>query len=122
VVHINFTAAEVNELYQPITQIIGDIGNTLRQIYEANVQTNHRDFDKIYQLSEIAKQAIQTNTDTAHNNKTITPGWLIRTLRQQLDDDAIVSLDNGLYKVWFARNYLCYHPNTLLLDNALATM
>jgi acetolactate synthase I/II/III large subunit len=33
-----------------------------------------------------------------------------------------VTLDNGLYKVWFARNYPCYHPNTLLLDNALATM
>jgi acetolactate synthase-1/2/3 large subunit len=39
-----------------------------------------------------------------------------------VDDDAIVTLDNGLYKVRFARNYPCYHPNTLLLDNALATM
>jgi acetolactate synthase I/II/III large subunit len=36
--------------------------------------------------------------------------------------DDIVALDNGLYKVWFARNYACYEPNTLLLDNALASM
>jgi acetolactate synthase-1/2/3 large subunit len=43
-------------------------------------------------------------------------------LRSQLDDDSIVALDNGLYKVWFARNYPCYQPHTLLLDNALATM
>lgn len=43
-------------------------------------------------------------------------------MRSLVDDDAIVCLDNGLYKVWFARNYPCYHPNTLLLDNALATM
>jgi acetolactate synthase-1/2/3 large subunit len=31
-------------------------------------------------------------------------------------------LDNGVYKIWFARNYLAYQPNTILLDNALATM
>jgi len=31
-------------------------------------------------------------------------------------------LDNGIYKIWFARNYKSYQPNTLLLDNALASM
>ncbi|MBO6784549.1 MAG: acetolactate synthase large subunit, partial [Alphaproteobacteria bacterium] len=31
-------------------------------------------------------------------------------------------LDNGVYKIWFARNYPAYQPNTVLLDNALATM
>ena len=39
-----------------------------------------------------------------------------------MPDDGIVTLDNGVYKIWFARNYKCYQPNTLLLDNALATM
>jgi acetolactate synthase-1/2/3 large subunit len=43
-------------------------------------------------------------------------------MRQELPDDGIVTLDNGVYKIWFARNYKCYQPNTLLLDNALATM
>ena len=43
-------------------------------------------------------------------------------VREQLADDGIVTLDNGIYKVWFARNYKCYQANTLLLDNALATM
>jgi len=27
-----------------------------------------------------------------------------------------------MYKLWFARNYRSYAPNTVLLDNALATM
>jgi Thiamine pyrophosphate enzyme, C-terminal TPP binding domain len=31
-------------------------------------------------------------------------------------------VDNGMYKIWFARNYRTRVPNTLLLDNALATM
>ena len=36
--------------------------------------------------------------------------------------DGIVALDNGMYKIWFARNYRTQVANTLLLDNALATM
>jgi acetolactate synthase I/II/III large subunit len=39
-----------------------------------------------------------------------------------MPDDGIVCLDNGMYKIWFARNYRTRVPNTLLLDNALATM
>ena len=33
-----------------------------------------------------------------------------------------MTLDNGMYKIWFARNYRTSVANTLLLDNALATM
>ena len=36
--------------------------------------------------------------------------------------DGIICLDNGVYKIWFARNYPARMPNTVLLDNALATM
>jgi len=52
----------------------------------------------------------------------ILPQCLVSILRSELADDDIVTLDNGVYKIWFARNYRCYKPNTLLLDNALATM
>ncbi|MEA1973297.1 MAG: thiamine pyrophosphate-dependent enzyme [Candidatus Cloacimonadota bacterium] len=47
---------------------------------------------------------------------------LIEVVRANLNNTDIVTLDNGLYKVWFARNYETRCPNTLLLDNALATM
>ena len=43
-------------------------------------------------------------------------------VRQVIPPDGIVALDNGMYKIWFARNYRTYVANTLLLDNALATM
>jgi acetolactate synthase I/II/III large subunit len=39
-----------------------------------------------------------------------------------MPEDGIVCLDNGMYKIWFARNYRTRIANTLLLDNALATM
>ena len=39
-----------------------------------------------------------------------------------MPDDGIICLDNGVYKIWFARGYTACKPNTVLLDNALATM
>jgi acetolactate synthase I/II/III large subunit len=46
----------------------------------------------------------------------------VRDVRKVMPEDGIVCLDNGMYKIWFARNYRTHVANTLLLDNALATM
>ena len=46
----------------------------------------------------------------------------MKEVRTAMPDDGIICLDNGVYKIWFARNYPAYLPNTVLLDNALATM
>ena len=43
-------------------------------------------------------------------------------IRRAMPDDGIIALDNGVYKIWFARNYRAWAANTVLLDNALATM
>ena len=51
-----------------------------------------------------------------------TPQRIVHDVRQVIPSDGIVALDNGMYKIWFARNYRTYVANTLLLDNALATM
>ena len=51
-----------------------------------------------------------------------TPQRIVHDVRKVMPEDGIVALDNGMYKIWFARNYRTWVPNTLLLDNALATM
>ena len=52
----------------------------------------------------------------------LTPQRIVHDVRQVMPEDGIVCLDNGMYKIWFARNYRTRVANTLLLDNALATM
>ena len=52
----------------------------------------------------------------------IYPQRLVKEVRNAMPDDGLICLDNGVYKIWFARNYPAYLPNTVLLDNALATM
>ena len=52
----------------------------------------------------------------------LTPQRIVHDVREAVPSDGIVTLDNGMYKIWFARNYRTSVANTLLLDNALATM
>ena len=50
------------------------------------------------------------------------PQRLVNDVRKAVEGNGIIALDNGVYKIWFARNYRATAPNTVLLDNALATM
>jgi acetolactate synthase-1/2/3 large subunit len=62
-------------------------------------------------------------TDGADDDRTpLAPQRIVRDVRRVMPPDGIVALDNGMYKIWFARQYRTDVANTLLLDNALATM
>jgi acetolactate synthase-1/2/3 large subunit len=52
----------------------------------------------------------------------VTPQRIVHDVRQVIPEDGIIALDNGMYKIRFARNYRTYVANTVLLANALATM
>ena len=52
----------------------------------------------------------------------LVPQRIVADVRAVMPADGIVALDNGMYKIWFARSYRTPVSNTLLLDNALATM
>jgi acetolactate synthase-1/2/3 large subunit len=91
-------------------------------LYEAEIDTSHWKFDSVYHVATKARAQLETNVDVGCCANGLSPAWLIRELRNHNEEDDIIALDNGLYKVWFARNYPSYKPNTLLLDNALATM
>ena len=50
------------------------------------------------------------------------PARIVADTRAALPSDGILCLDNGMYKLWYTRGYQAHQPNTLLVDNALATM
>lgn len=122
VIHINFTVGELDETYKPSLHILGDIGNTFRQLYEASINTSWRDFETLYEKARKAHEELHRYAALHHASETMMPGRLVYEIRDVLHEEDIVTLDNGLFKLRFARNYPTYHPNTLLLDNALATM
>ncbi|MEM7492472.1 MAG: acetolactate synthase large subunit [Pseudomonadota bacterium] len=120
VVHIAMNSANVDPVYFPQIEVIGDIGNAIWQIKEDIVVSSEWTFDAMYR----AKTADEAYNQTLSVDERfpIFPPHLVKTVRDKLPGDAIIALDNGIYKIWFARNYPAVKPNTVLLDNALATM
>ena len=120
VIHVNFFTAEVDPVYFPQIEVTGDIANSIWQIGERLTVQDHWDFS----FARTVREALFADLDTGRgmNGFPVHPRRLVHAVRDAMPDHGIVSLDNGLYKVWFARNYRAVKPNTLLLDNALATM
>ncbi|RLD80913.1 MAG: acetolactate synthase large subunit [Bacteroidetes bacterium] len=120
VIHINFSAAQIDEVYFPQLDVVGDIAGTIEQLTESVKNSPDWDFDYYRRLKvEIDKHLKEGSEDA---KVPILPQYLVATVRKTMPADGIVTLDNGVYKIWFARNYHCREANTLLLDNALATM
>lgn len=120
VIHINFFPAQVDEVYFPQLNVIGDITSSIKHLTHHIKDKSNWDFSYF----EVIKKEIKSHLSKYSEDKRfpILPQRLVHLVREELPDDGIVTLDNGIYKLWFARNYKCYQPNTLLLDNALATM
>ncbi len=122
-IHINFYEAHIDEVYTPFYEVIGDIGNTFWQLSENEIDTKNWNYEAIYKEKDIYLQTLAQNLAEENIGEHILwPRQLAKEVRESLKPSDILALDNGLYKVWIARNYPCYEPNTLLLDNALATM
>jgi acetolactate synthase I/II/III large subunit len=120
VIHISGRTAEVDPVYFPQTEVIGDIANAIWQIKEAITPNLDWDFDLM--LRARAAEVAHTSSLSGDMRFPIYPPTLVQEIRGIMPDDGIICLDNGVYKIWFARGYEAYHANTVLLDNALATM
>lgn len=120
VIHINFFASEVDDTYFPQLDVLGDIATSINSLTTAISVQDHWDFD--YYKRMVKEIKTHLNKYFGDDRFPALPQRVVRVIRQTLDYEDILTLDNGVYKIWFARNYRCSHPNTLLLDNALATM
>ena len=103
VIHINFDSAAVDPVYFPQLEVIGDIANSIWQIKEAIEKQDSWDFAFFGKVHEayLAHRAESESDDRFP----ILPERFVRDVRTALPKKGIVTLDNGVYKIWFARNF-----------------
>src|SRR5918993_1711771 len=119
VIHIGFTSANVEQVFFPHAEVVGDIGASLALLADRLGGKLDPDPDFLSLRQDILARI---NDRSGEERFPITPQRIVCDVRRVMPDDGIVCLDNGMYKIWFARNYRTHVANTLLLDNALATM
>ncbi|CAN5855018.1 acetolactate synthase large subunit [soil metagenome] len=120
VIHVSSRSAEVDPVYFPQIEVLGDIANAIWQMKQDIVPSPTWSFDTMH----AARRAEVAHTASLDGDQRfpIFPANLVREVRAAMPSDGIVALDNGIYKIWFARNYPARKQNTVLLDNALASM
>jgi len=120
VVHVDFNTADIDQIYYPQAEVIGDIADSMTRL--ASALDGKLAHDPIY-FQKIRAQILEHVAEGAEDPRyPLAPQRLVAEVRKVIPDDGIICLDNGMYKIWFARNYRTHIANTILLDNALATM
>ena len=145
IIHIDFTSAEVETYYPPDIEIAADIGYTIDAILhelikEKEVEEEKKEGKKINKndnlnsidipyfeipdtLREIKKQITESITNFKDDFAyPINPMKLIIDVRNALEDNDIVISDVGAHKLWIAKTYNTYIPNTCLITNGFCSM
>ena len=120
VIHVNYLTAAVDPVYYPQIGVIGDIANSVYQLGDKISPQSHWNFGYFEEIKKATEEHLLEGIDD--DRFPVYPQRLVHDIRKIMPDDGIIALDNGIYKIWFARNYKAYEPNTVLLDNALASM
>jgi acetolactate synthase-1/2/3 large subunit len=119
VIHINFMTAVVDNVYFPQLGVIGDIAGSIERLTD-RLGPLGKDCAYFKKVKEQLDSHLRERT--GDDGFPIKPQCFVADVRKAMPADGVIALDNGVYKIWFARNYPAAEPNTVLLDNALATM
>ncbi len=118
IIHIDTRPAHINKLYQPIVEVIGDISDSLHRIRRRTLKPkNYVYAQKI--RKKMIEEASGFANDTSYPMK---PQKILWDVRKVMGDEDILISDVGAHKMWIARHYPCYRPNTCIISNGFATM
>jgi acetolactate synthase-1/2/3 large subunit len=120
VIHINFIPAKMDPVYFPQAEVIGDIANSIWRLVSTITPQKHWDFKSFKDVKSVLDEHISRNTQA--DDFPMLPERVVHDVAKAAGEEAVLSLDNGLYKIWFARNFKSRRHNSMLLDNALASM
>lgn len=119
ILHIDFSMAEPDQYYSPDVELIGDVGNSLWRLHSGFDPSDRFDTACMDALRDALGKRLALPEASSFP---ILPSEVVAQARRALDRRDVIALDNGIYKLWFARMYPTYADNTVLLDNAFATM
>ena len=107
--HVGYLPATVEEVYFPQAELIGDIGPSLKLLSD-RIEGKLPNAGALLPLREGILSHIAERAQT--RRFPLTPQQVVHDVRQVMPEDGIVCLDNGMYKIWFARNCRTHVANS----------
>jgi len=133
IIHIDFTPAEVDTYYCPSVEIAADIESTinaiLTQLHGSKAVDTTSSSNCFLEMKisksnkKIKKEIIERGNKYKEDSEyPIKPERLITDVRKLIDSRDILISDVGAHKLWIAKIYKTFHPNTCLISNGFASM
>ena len=122
IIHIDFQPSEVDAHYRPEVEVVGDLANALWQMNEA-ITDDHRDmgWDRLERMRRTLEFEILEEF-SLDGGFPVKPQRALHDIRAELADDDILISDVGAHKMWTARHYPTYEPNTCIISNGFCSM
>jgi acetolactate synthase I/II/III large subunit len=130
IVHIDFTFAEVDTYYPPTIEIAADIEDTIYALLNELEQIKKESPNLDFPHSEVPVIFRKIKEDVVFRvhryiddfSYPIKPEKLVTDVRNVFDGDDIVISDVGAHKLWIAKVYNTYSPNTCIITNGFCSM
>lgn len=118
ILHIDERPGHINKLYQSDLEVVGDISYSLQQI---SLMCSSR-LEPGW-ISPV-KKLISDESSEYENDMSfpVKPQKILSDVRKVMGKDDILISDVGAHKMWIARLYNCFKPNTCIISNGFATM
>ena len=118
IIHIDTMPADINKNYQPEVEVVGNIPDALERIMNKAAR-----LQEPVPFLNLRKRMVEEHESYAQDlSYPVKPQKALIDCRRVMDKDDIVISDVGANKVWIARHYNCYKPNTCIISNGFATM
>ena len=133
IIHIDSTSAEVDNYYNPEIEISGDLNLTINLLmksvkrYQNEIQINSINKQEIT-LAKARFRKIKKEVDWRveqfmdDESYPIKPEKLIHDVRSVLSSEDILISDVGAHKLWIAKIFKTYSPNTCIISNGFCSM
>jgi acetolactate synthase I/II/III large subunit len=118
IIHIDFTPAEVDNFYQPAVEVVADVREALELLNE--MVKGEKDPSPYLELRRFILKDLEEGADD--QTFPLKPQHILRELRARMGREDILISDVGTHKLWIARTFPAYEPNTVLISNGLAAM
>lgn len=118
IVHIGKQPAHTNKCYQCTVEVVGDVVEALNSIARRTTRSSEPEYAmKIKKLFEDEQKPYETD-----DSFPMKPQRILSDIRKLMDRKDILISDVGAHKMWIARLYNCYEPNTCIISNGFASM
>ncbi|MDO4903161.1 MAG: acetolactate synthase AlsS [Limosilactobacillus sp.] len=122
IVNLDTKAAQIDNHYTPIMQLVGDLPASLKQLH-ALLDGYHYPAEAKGKLAEYkAKLDEDKERKAPQSHGKSHPLAIVQAIQENVDDDMIVSLDVGSHYIWMARHFRSYKPRHLLISNGMQTL